>query len=617
VPGPFIEVEDPHPAVEQLLGPLFSKVLLFAGPGAHVSSLRNYQCFRDKMDRLPADVLRPIGLPATPPPTDDDIATLQQILTEPIYGPYGMQHGWQLSQLGLKALIASPLTSHRALQNIIHPRAPGYALEGIALMPSTPSDLLDSLVDAALRGNHDPAVVFYLARHPNASATALATVRSLLAVNPQSSGLTPDTVLGFERAIARNKNTCKRDLFLLSRHGCPTVRTEVGSNHKTDAVDLAILSADTDEFVRSEVAENPNLPRENMAKLLSQDGGVSLRIRGVVASNPSIDKELVARLVSLCNDLVEDDGDMDALHNLAANPNVSVDECFGLEHPFHRAILAEYSEVPRTLRTLSGMEDYDWPQEWLESVHVLVAKNNSAPADVLTSLAGSTNAEVRRGVAGNAATPSEVLEQLSSDTCDYVRQRVAENKHAPVTVLESLASDDACRRTAAENISSPPCVLEYLSTDEDQEVRVSVAYNRSTPVHVLEAMLDANEDNARILICLLRNPSLSSDILSKAILRELRRPDEDERRILINFFEMTRGGVCELPVATLVALSKSSHVFVRMQMAKHPLLPAARLGRMSRDSDEQVVGNLARNPTVQMAVDRISCHLESSGVGRN
>mmetsp|Transcript_38658 Transcript_38658/g.78994 ORF Transcript_38658/g.78994 Transcript_38658/m.78994 type:complete len:131 (+) Transcript_38658:351-743(+) len=130
-------------------------------------------------------------------------------------------------------------------------------------------------------------------------------------------------------------------------------------------------------------------------------------------------------------------------------------------------------------------------------------------------------------------------------------------------------------------------------------------------------MLDANEDNARILICLLRNPSLSSDILSKAILRELRRPDEDERRILINFFEMTRGGVCELPVATLVALSKSSHVFVRMQMAKHPLLPAARLVRMSRDSDEQVVGNLARNPTVQMAVDRISCHLESSGVGRN
>jgi len=608
VSGPFIHIEDPHPAVEQLLGPLFPKVLVFVGPGAHISSLRSYQCFRDKMARLPADALRTIGLPAMPPPTDIDMTALRQILTEPFYGPFGMQDGWKLSPLGLKAFIASPLTSHRALKNMIHPRAPGFVLEAMSKRSSTPSDLLDRIVDAVLRGNHDPAVVFNLARHPNASANALTTARSLLANATPSSSLSSDAITYFEVHLARNKNTSKRDLTMLSRNRNPLVREAVGLNLNTDVADLVTLSSDTDDNVRRAVAANPNLPRETMIAMSMGDSG-NANVRAAVASNTSIDEEFASLLVSLCND-----DDMQVLRNLACNPNVSVDDCFDLQQPLHQAILADYSEAPHTLRTLAGMEDDD--------LLLSVATNKFTPADVLSSLAGSTNGTVRMNVARNFATPPSVLEQLLSDTQAGVRHSAAVNEHTPAAalVLETLASDDACKEFAAFNINTPPHVLDLLSKDEEEDVRLGVATNKSTPAHVLEAMLEANEDHEVIMTLLLCNPNLSLNCLANAIVYELGREDESERMALYDFLMMSRDGqsrLCKLPVNTLVAMSQSSNVDVRREMAKNPLLPTTRLVTMSRDSSDAVVNNLTSNPTVQMAVDTLSCHLAWSGVARN
>jgi len=189
------------------------------------------------------------------------------------------------------------------------------------------------------------------------------------------------------------------------------VREAVGLNLNTDVADLVTLSSDADVDVRRAVASNPNLPRETMIAM-SMDDSVSVRCG--VARNTSIDKEFVARLVSLCNNR-KGYADLRVLQFLAENPNVSVDDSFDLEQPSHQAILAEYSEAPLTLRTLAGMENEDF------RLLLSVAENSSTPADVLTSLAGSTNAEVRGTVAANTATPPEVLEQLSSDTNEDVR----------------------------------------------------------------------------------------------------------------------------------------------------------------------------------------------------
>ena len=604
VSGPFIEIENPHPAVEQLLGPLFSKVLVFAGPGAHISSLRNYQRFRDKMARLPADTLRTIGLPAVPPPTDIDMMALRQFLTEPFYGPLGMQDGWKLSPLGLKTLIASPLTSHQALENMIHPRAPGFVLEAISLRSSTPSDLLDSLVDVVLRGNHNPVVVFNLASHPNASVNALATARGLLANATPSSSLTRGAISVFEQAIARNKNTGKRDLSMLSRHDQPSVRKAVGVNLNTDVADLVTLSSDTNVHLRRAVAANPNLPKETLVAMSMDDSAI---VRCGVARNLSIDEGTKTCLLQCHRRAI----DKKLLMKLASNPNVSVEECFDLENPIHREILAEYSKAPHTLRALAGRED--------DQLLLFVAENISAPADVLGSLAGSTNAGVRENVACNDTTPSNILEQLSSDSNAKVRQRVVCNEHTPVTVLETLSSDDFCKEGAAYNVNTPHHILDILSRDEDEDVRWSVAMNISTPAHILEAMVEANEDNMWIMACLLRNRNLSLDCLSNAIVRELDRADEGERRLLQSFLAWrdTVSRQCELPVSTLVALSQSSNVSVRRMMAKDPLLPTSCLAMMSRDSNDAVVNNLASNPTVQIAADKLSCHLARGGLGRN
>jgi hypothetical protein len=140
-------------------------------------------------------------------------------------------------------------------------------------------------------------------------------------------------------------------------------------------------------------------------------------------------------------------------------------------------------------------------------------------------------------------------------------------------------------------------------------VKAGVALNKSTPADVLEAMLEANEDDERIIICLLSNPNLPERCVLHETAKLLRQMEErDTSAFLIPWIKLRF--LSKLPTPTLVALSQSSNVSVRREMAKNPLLPADCLVMLSRDSHTSVVDSLASNPTVQMAVDRLSCEAE-------
>src|SRR5262245_14373830 len=86
-----------------------------------------------------------------------------------------------------------------------------------------------------------------------------------------------------------------------------------------------------------------------------------------------------------------------------------------------------------------------------------VAANRSAPARVLTQLAGEPESRVRAAVALNPSTPATVPMKLAGDSNLKVRWSVARNPAAQPDVLEKLALDkeEQERRAVARNRNTP------------------------------------------------------------------------------------------------------------------------------------------------------------------
>ena len=59
-----------------------------------------------------------------------------------------------------------------------------------------------------------------------------------------------------------------------------------------------------------------------------------------------------------------------------------------------------------------------------------VAKNPSAPADVLIELSTDSDSDVRCAVAYNPNTPLNVVMELANDKDSYIRRRALENFEA-------------------------------------------------------------------------------------------------------------------------------------------------------------------------------------------
>lgn len=233
----------------------------------------------------------------------------------------------------------------------------------------------------------------------------------------------------------------------------------LAANPKSPVKYLEQLLHHVDTWVVSEVASNPSLPPTSISKLAKSSHE---NVRKGVAKNPSAPWILL-------QSLMEDESN---LWDIANNP-------------------AARSEDLEVIASRKGVN------EW---VLADIAKNPSAPLELLKKLSKSKNSFIKLGVASNSATSSELRAKILES---FMNVEIGEDEHeyvgrcpyASSDMLEDLTDRyralDTRNRTSvlthiAGNINTPTWILEELSTDRGLEVRIAVAGNPSTPVGILE-----------------------------------------------------------------------------------------------------------------------------------
>jgi hypothetical protein len=262
------------------------------------------------------------------------------------------------------------------------------------------------------------------------------------------------------------------------------IRRKAAQSLSSTAQILQRLSFDTNESVRSDVANNPNAP---LLLLQGWANDENEEMRSAVAYNSSTPFELLETLSNDENSKVR--------QSVAAN---QATPSFILEKLIHDEIEFVRHEVPGNHSTpVSLLEklsrDEDWVMRWQ------VAYNPNTTVEILINLSSDKNESVQHAVAGNHKTPISILEQLSYHENGYARSGVAGNHIAPAELLERLShdKDSSVRQAVAGNQNAPVELLRTLSLDDDPKVRIEVIKNPSTPIKTVEKLAFDKEWDVR------------------------------------------------------------------------------------------------------------------------
>ena len=350
-------------------------------------------------------------------------------------------------------------------------------------------------------------------------------------------------------------------------------RASEAQSLSADIAELAVLSKDSNSYVRSLVAGNTKSNIEILTNL-STDENEEVRIE--VAKNPICNGEIMAKLSK--------DESVEVRREVAKNINTT----------------------PEILEFLSKDESESVSQYPWELVRSAVAANLKTTANVLEFLSKDSNSYVRSVVGSNPNTNQETLGVLSADEDTDVRRGVAGNPNTNSILLNHL-SRDSVRSIVATNPQSNLEILEILSNDEDVNVRRNVARNPHTSLGILERL--SRDDDVEVRCEVARNPNTSSlilEILSKDGDATVRRYiAEDEKAKPDSLMNLTqdpdyfiRYQVAQNPQANikiLEILSRDDNAQVRSKVAAHPRTSFEILQGLSRDQNPSVRSEVARN----------------------
>ena len=546
-------------------GELYAKFLKYAGPEG-ITYLRDDRRWRKAMDELSADEKKVLNLPSVPRPRDLDLRMVRALLTEPNVSPHtGRRSGWIFNKLGYKVLAASPLTSTKTLDQLIQKDSNDEMLRDILDRRfGVPVKILKKVLCAPEAINLLDSISY----NRNLTAEISASLLYLSVTN--SIPYKVSTICH----IAKHRNTGELELSFLSRHDKVAVRRAVAENEAAGRYDLLhSLSMDDKASVRAAVARNKDTSLDDLITL-SVDCETS--VRASVAKNQNAGVDLLSTLIM--------DSEQAVLRAVANSKEVVVDTMFNAADKNHRLVLAQHSKSPETLTSLVGMDD------------------------------GSLDALI----AANPCTPPALLERLSdSDDLD-VLVNVASNHNAPESVFQKLAEVDDCRGDLAINPSTAIQTLEILANDEDWAVRENVARNESTTPAILQSMLSANEEEDDVLRALYENRKCSLEMIVEKIRIDLNRAGNLTDALVESLWSARCDEGENLPADVVVAMSKDDNEYCRNNALALSQLPVSDIVRVYRDplcDIDEASSFLRHNPVVQVAVEKISHLLSSSGVG--
>ena len=355
-------------------------------------------------------------------------------------------------------------------------------------------------------------------------------------------------------------------------------------NPTTSAWVLADIAKENDEYVRLNLAEDPNAPSAFL-RLLAKDK--DYRIRSRVAENSNAPEALLKQL---------------------AKDKVS----------FVRGSVASNPNTPEDLLTLLS-EDKD------NGVRESVAENSNASENLLMLLSEDNNNWVRYNVTENPNTPIELLKLLAEDKVEDVRASVACNPNAPFELLSLLANDksDMVRESVSHNPNTPIESLMILAedfSDTNLDVLWNISSNPNIPrelaqklLPVLSADLERNKDIDFCIDSYLNAPiELQRQLLStltgyeayKVPLDFAKNPNTSEA-LLTYLSKDYPSGVARNPNAPetlLTLLSEHKDSEVRAAVAANSNCSLSILQVLSIDEDTYVRNNVVSNPKTTKAM---------------
>jgi hypothetical protein len=158
--------------------------------------------------------------------------------------------------------------------------------------------------------------------------------------------------------------------------------------------------------VRSFVAANPSINESIMEKLIhDKEPGV----RGYLARNPHVPRSVLLRL--------REDSDKNVRWGLPGNPNWTADDIRQMyrDRVTSPSVIARNPSAPSdVLQELSASTDYN--------ILIALANNPSISRPVVLTLAKQKKPSIRKMITYNPTTPDDVLQSLTEDSDEDVRR---------------------------------------------------------------------------------------------------------------------------------------------------------------------------------------------------
>lgn len=526
----------------------------------------------------------------------------------------------------------NPQTTPAKLAQLARSSNPIIA-ESVAANPSTPQDSLDSLAKTGstdsilavarnrstssstlkdLSGHRDPAVGSAVASNTQTSAEVLqelAKVRNVsdeiklaIAMNPAaperlladlvSSHNSPDYI---KMAVAGNPSSSPQtlDRLLDTSHTKSAVNRILAENPATSTQARAFLFGIV-KFREAVVRTSPHesiaeriaiTRREPLAgrpvlKLLALD--LDPTVRRAVAVAPLADAEVLeslarddeptvstiarARISSDATELLRlaSSRDPTVLEALARNPHTPTEA------------------TPAVARALAPVGD--------SATLLLLARDVSAPHDVLAVLAASADVAVRYATALNPSASANVLRVAAKDAKSRIRVVAAESSMLPLDSLVVLASDaePEVRAAVAANPITPTGILLRLASDKTLAVAEAVAKHEAASSAVLQRVAETHLERRKRQLSKTgfrqTQPEFPLGPLT-AVAASSKSPSEILRAISSSV-EQARGGLRPYGKELETALEREERVWIAI--AANRSTPADVLDRIARIAHKEI-----------------------------
>ncbi len=280
-------------------------------------------------------------------------------------------------------------------------------------------------------------------------------------------------------SLARNPKLEGSYLKRLAEDEAPRVRSSLALNPSIPADILARLSKDADEGVRAAVARSEKASAELLAQMAEKPENKGM-VLASIAGSPSAPPALILKIVKAEDASVKSRG--------RGGEN---DELFFADESFEPLARAAANErTPK--EALELLAHYRGNEiEWS------LAKNPSAPLEVLSEIVEKGSPSAKRDLALNPALPKQLALKIA-ELADELGSANLAQKSSDKEVIESA-------------------VLAFRDLKRAERVALAASKNEACPTAALEKIFEDFKDgsNETVLFRLARNPATPTSLLQK------------------------------------------------------------------------------------------------------